>query len=110
MKTYVGYRYHGAHVTVRTQNDGSERRDYPLPQRHDLYNHSPDGFEWGYSGSGPAQLALAICADVLGDDVRARRIYQRVKEVLIAPITAKDWTLNEETVRQAIADAEAKLR
>jgi len=23
-------------------------------------NHSPDGFEWGYGGSGPAQLALAI--------------------------------------------------
>jgi hypothetical protein len=25
-----------------------------------LYNHSPDGFECGYAGSGPAQLALAI--------------------------------------------------
>ena len=24
-------------------------------------NHSPDGFNWGYAGSGPAQLALAIC-------------------------------------------------
>ena len=23
-------------------------------------NHSPDGFNWGYCGSGPAQLALAI--------------------------------------------------
>lgn len=23
-------------------------------------NHSPDGFNWGYGGSGPAQLALAI--------------------------------------------------
>jgi hypothetical protein len=25
-----------------------------------VYNHSPDGFAWGYNGSGPAQLALAI--------------------------------------------------
>lgn len=25
-----------------------------------LRNHSPDGFNWGYNGSGPAQLALAI--------------------------------------------------
>ena len=24
------------------------------------WNHSPDGFNWGYGGSGPAQLALAI--------------------------------------------------
>lgn len=28
-----------------------------------LYNHSPSGFEWGYGGSGPAQLALAILLD-----------------------------------------------
>ncbi len=25
-----------------------------------VYNHSPDGFNFGYGGSGPAQLALAI--------------------------------------------------
>lgn len=23
-------------------------------------NHSPDGFNWGYGGSGPSQLALAV--------------------------------------------------
>jgi hypothetical protein len=34
----------------------------PIDPRHDLRNHSPDGFEWGYGGSGPAQLALAILA------------------------------------------------
>jgi len=32
----------------------------PLDPRADLVNHSPDGFAWGYPGSGPAQLALAI--------------------------------------------------
>lgn len=25
-----------------------------------VMNHSPDGFNWGYGGSGPAQLALAL--------------------------------------------------
>ncbi len=35
----------------------------PLGPRLDLANHSPDGFSWGYGGSGPAQLALAILAD-----------------------------------------------
>lgn len=25
-----------------------------------LRNHSPDGFAWGYNGSGPSQLALAV--------------------------------------------------
>jgi hypothetical protein len=30
-----------------------------------IRNHSPDGFEVGYPGSGPAQLALAILIDFL---------------------------------------------
>ena len=29
---------------------------------HALVCHSPDGFEWGYGGSGPAELALNILA------------------------------------------------
>ena len=29
-------------------------------------NHSPDGYNWGYSGSGPAQLALAIMLKITG--------------------------------------------
>jgi hypothetical protein len=29
-------------------------------------NHSPDGFSWGYGGSGPAQLALAIMLELNG--------------------------------------------
>lgn len=31
----------------------------PRPSQK-VYNHSSDGFNWGYGGSGPAQLALAI--------------------------------------------------
>lgn len=54
-----------------------------LPPRHDLRNHSPDGFAWGYGGSGPAQLALAILA-YLTDDETAQRHYQDFKEAHIA--------------------------
>ena len=31
----------------------------PEPSQQ-IYNHSPDGFQWSYEGSGPAQLALAV--------------------------------------------------
>lgn len=34
-------------------------RLYPTESQK-IYNHSLDGFSWGYGGSGPAQLALAI--------------------------------------------------
>jgi len=62
MKIYHGHRDDSG--TLVTVHDDGER-DYVLPVRLDLYNHSPDGFEWGYQGSGPAQLALAILADAL---------------------------------------------
>jgi hypothetical protein len=70
MKTYVGMITPGQldwFVTVD---------DKPLPLRLDLVNHSPDGFAWGYAGSGPAQLALALLADATGDDVYALGHYQ----------------------------------
>lgn len=35
----------------------------PKPSQK-VWNHSPDGFAWGYRGSGPAQLALALLLDV----------------------------------------------
>ena len=38
----------------------------PLPIRRDLRNHS-SSFEWGYAGSGPAQLSLAVLALEFGD-------------------------------------------
>jgi hypothetical protein len=56
----------------------------PLNPRHDLVNHSPDGFAWGYSGSGPSQLSLAILADCLQDDDRALKMYQYFKAYVIA--------------------------
>ena len=65
----------------------------PLNPRFDLRNHSPDGFEWGYGGSGPAQLALAICAAAFGDDVAALEMYQSYKSHLIAGITVDNWRL-----------------
>lgn len=54
-----------------------------LKPRYDLRNHSPDGFSWGYSGSGPAQLSLAILADCT-DDETAMKYYQDFKAAVIA--------------------------
>lgn len=40
--------------------------------RHHV-RHSPTGFEWGYGGSGPAELARCILIDVLGDAAKCPR-------------------------------------
>ena len=43
--------------------------DEPLDCRYDLFSASPSGFEWGYGGSGPAQLAIAILAHAYDEDL-----------------------------------------
>lgn len=47
-------------------------------------SHSPTGFAWGYGGSGPAQLALALLLDRTGDPGRAARHYQAFKRDMVA--------------------------
>lgn len=80
----------------------------PLPPRNDLRNHSPTGFEWGYGGSGPAQLALAILAHHLEDDERALRLYQRFKEDVIAGLDSDSWRITSDEINRAIERIETK--
>lgn len=59
----AGRYYRGRRINRRChvwRPDGS-----PLPLRLDVARRSPTGFEWGYGGSGPHQLALALLLDVL---------------------------------------------
>ena len=44
-----------------------------------VHNHSPDGFSWGYGGSGPAQSALAICLHIFKNKHVATALYQNFK-------------------------------
>lgn len=48
-----------------------------------VWNHSPDGFNWGYAGSGPAQMALAILLHAGVSERRAVRLHQSLKVALI---------------------------
>ena len=60
---------------------GTERA---LPLQLGIRSHSPTGFQWGYGGSGPAQLALALLADALGDTELAQMHYQDFKRAFVA--------------------------
>lgn len=72
-----------------------------LPPRLDLRNHSPNGFEWGYGGSGLAQLAVAAAAFVAGDAV-AETVYQTLKDRVFARITTDAWRLSVRELRASI--------
>lgn len=66
--------------------DSESCKDTPLPLEPSLtiYNHSPDGFQWGYTGSGPSQLALALLLDVTGDPELAHKHHQEFKRQFVA--------------------------
>lgn len=57
-----------------------------------VYNHSPTGFMWGYHGSGPAQLALAILLEFTTEEI-ALKNYQTLKSKVIANIPQKDFSV-----------------
>ena len=75
----------------------------PLNPRLDLWNHSPNGFEWGYGGSGPAQLALGLLADHLGNDDRALTQYQQFKFAVVAKLPKRGWKLTSRDIEHALS-------
>ena len=99
MKRYVGTREgHATEVRV----DG-----HRLNPRLDLWNHSPTGLEWGYDGSGPAQLALALLADHLGNDDAAVSLHQDFKSQVVASLPYHGWTLTSEEIHNILAGLKA---
>jgi hypothetical protein len=77
----------------------------PLNPRYDLRNHSPDGFSWGYAGSGPAQLALAILCDHLNNDDLAQHIYQDFKFKAITTLPMNEgFELTSDEVQRIVSD------
>ena len=107
--TYRGRRVFDAEnntaEVIVTVTDGNGT--WALLPRLDLRNHSPTGFEWGYAGSGPAQLALAVLADLLGDDRAAEVRYQRFKFAVVARLPYAGWELTGDEVRRVLAGLDA---
>ncbi len=94
MATYKGVRGPGGAIVTAD--------DRPLEPRHDLRNLSAV-FEWGYVGSGPTQLALALLAHHRGDG-EALKLYKEFAEAIIAEIKGDEWTLSADAIDQGIAN------
>ena len=95
MKNYHGRRVpNGCTVSV----DG-----LPLDPRTDLRQISTTGFEWGYMGSGPRQLALAILADHFDDTAKAVGQYKLFCDRTIASLTGEEWRLDSEQIEVVLS-------
>lgn len=95
--TYVGVRDEKNRVQVWVLREGLS---YPLNARQDLRRHSPDGFNWGYGGSGPAQLAIAMLCDWTEDADVAFALYQRFKWEIIALLPKSGWVLDHTAIEE----------
>jgi hypothetical protein len=104
-KRYVGERTPDGVKVVVVQKDGTS---HMLDPRFDLRNHSPDGFNFGYAGSGPAQLSLALLADALGNDEQAQQVYQDYKFRVIGRVQGDRFELSQEDIQQTVAKLEAE--
>lgn len=93
MRTYSGSRtIDGIKVLVEGQ---------PLDERTDLKKFTNNGFEWTYQGVEPAQLALALLADHLGDDRKALALCQGFMREVVANLE-NDWELTGKDIDAAL--------
>ena len=93
IRSYRGYRLDGkCIVTV----DGK-----PLNPMLEILNYSPSGFEWGFSGAGPSQLAFAILADLYGVKT-AESKFQVFKNRIVKRLPETGWNLTEKMIRDSL--------
>jgi hypothetical protein len=95
-KCYVGDRLPGGKAVVAVHVLTPSGVDtYPLLH---VVRHSPDGFNWGYRGSGPADLARSILTDCLGQDP-VPQLYHAFKDHFIAPLDQDGpWHIDEASI------------
>ncbi len=95
-KIYRGVRLSTGECSVRVDSGDMSKE---LPPHTELRNHSPTGFEWGYGGSGPAQLALAILLEEYRDPEYALKHYQALKRRVVARLWGAGWVLTSQDIR-----------
>ena len=101
---YVGYRRRGRAIVEKQ----SDQKQLTSEQSLELVNHSPSGFEWGYGGSGPAQLALALLLDYTDDEDVALAEYMEFKAKVVSQLecTGPDgcWRLTGREIDAALRE------
>lgn len=83
-RLYVGQRVGDRTVVIAADLRTKAIRALDPARSLALRSHSPTGFEWGYAGSGPAQLALAILLDATDDPALALANYLEFKFQVVA--------------------------
>jgi uncharacterized protein DUF6166 len=81
-----------------------------MQERQDLINHSATGIAWVTAARAQPSVHFAIVLmDYLGDEQRARALYQDFKFITIAELPPNQpWTLTGRQIEQEITRIEAR--
>lgn len=72
-----------------------------LDPRLNIFNHSRDGFDWGYMGSAPLQLAFAILCEIADVDF-AKQYKTEFSKDVVSQLKGRDWILESVDVLEWI--------
>jgi hypothetical protein len=89
MKLYRGYRVNGTQAVVMADNLLLSF-DEAVKLRGYIWEIGP---EWGYNGTGPTMLSLAILLDCFGDSVVALKWYEAFRDEFIGPADYKGFII-----------------
>jgi hypothetical protein len=102
--------YEGERESAVWKRVKDDKGEYEVPltpfRSQQLRNHGD--FNWGYLGSGPAQLALAILLDATGDPELALQHYQEFKFQVVANFKDQ-WSMSWEEIADWLEWQEATL-
>ncbi|MXR43139.1 hypothetical protein GRX01_17565 [Halobaculum sp. WSA2] len=103
---YVGMRVDGTPVVLNLT--AHERLS---PNRSlGLVRHGPAGLDWGYVGSGPAQLACALLLDYTDNETVAQQHYIQFRNDVVSQLVcdgpADCWHLTGKDIEAALAEFE----
>ena len=110
MKIYKGYREsvdnyaEDNFITV----DGKNFERAMLQKSLDIRNHSPTGFNWGYGGSGPHQLALALLMDATNDNYVAETFHHDFTKEFVSQWGQK-WETSDDVINAWVKSKQVGL-
>lgn len=97
---YLGVRYDDRVVVLAI--DDFARRGRVLARCYGFTENTAE-FDWGNTGRGAAQLALAILADHLGDPPAAFELHQRFHFAMVTNLLRPAWALRACDIEAALA-------
>ena len=106
MVSYVGKRNSREAAEVYVWERGKQ---WPLPLATSVRNFGDCGFEWGYLGRGPAQLAVALLLHALGNARYAESAYLDYLAEHVRDWPREGWKVSQSDIRAWFAAYLARL-